>query len=102
MKYRVLITTRALADLRDIRGYIARRSPENAARFLEKLLHSFDRLERSPTSFGKAPEDAFVSYTLHQYVVKPYRILYRVEGRAIQILHIRHGGRRRADPDELV
>ena len=101
MTHRIVITDRALRDLRDIRDYIAKRSPENAARFLEKLLASFDKLEESPERFAVAPENDLVPYTLRQYVLKPYRILYRVEGRAVLILHVRHGARRGANPDEL-
>ena len=101
MSYRLLITDRALLDLRKIRDYIARHSPDNAAGFLEKILQKFDLIESAPDSHPKAPEDELVPYTLRQYVVKPYRILYRVEGRTIQILHIRHGARKRATPEEL-
>jgi plasmid stabilization system protein ParE len=96
MSYRVVITERALSDLTQIRDFIAKRSPINAAKFLEKLLRQFDVMERSPEGFGRAPEDALVPYTLHQIVVKPYRILYRVSGTSIQILHVRHGARQRA------
>ena len=101
MTHRVVITGRALADLRSIRDYIARRSPDNAARFLEKLLVSLDRLEDAPQRHATAPEGGLVPYTLRQYVVKPYRILYRVEGRTYQVLHVRHGAPRRATPDDL-
>ena len=101
MSYRIIITDRALSDLREIRDYIAKRSPENAARFLSKLVTRLDQIERSPESFAEAPEDPLVPYTLRQYVVKPYRILYRVEGRIVQILHVRHGARRPARPDEI-
>ncbi len=101
MTHRIVITDRALANLREIRDYIARRSPESAARFLEKLLASFDRLEDSPARFALAPENELVPYELRQYLLKPYRILYRVDGRTAQILHIRHGARRRAGADEL-
>ena len=101
MSYRVLITPRALADLREIRDYIARRSPANAAKFLQRLLREIDRLEEIPESFALAPEDKFVPYPLRQVVVRPYRILYRVSGRAVEILHVRHGARKRARPEEL-
>jgi toxin ParE1/3/4 len=102
MSYRVLITDRALEDLREIRDYIAKRSPDNAADFLGKILGSFDVIESSPGSYGKAREDELVPYTLHQYIVKPYRILYRVEGKAVHILHVRHGARKPATPEDLV
>ena len=45
MKFRTIITPRALQDLRDIRDYIARRNPGNAAKLLEKLLAAFDVIE---------------------------------------------------------
>ena len=91
MSHRLLITDRALSDLREIRDYIARQSPDNAAAFLEKILAKFDLIESAPNSYSTAPEDDLVPYTLRQYVMKPYRILYRVEGKTVQILHVRHG-----------
>jgi plasmid stabilization system protein ParE len=101
MSYRVVITGRALDDLRDIRDYIAKRSPANAERFLNRLLDGFDPLETTPEGFGTAPEDELVPYTLRQIIVKPSRILYRLSGRRVEILHIRHGARQAASPDEL-
>lgn len=101
MSNRLLITDRALADLKGIRDYIAKRSPLNAAKFLSKLLDELDVIEASPESFAKAPENEMVPYTLRQIVVKPYRILYRVVNNRIQILHIRHGAREPAAPEDL-
>jgi toxin ParE1/3/4 len=102
MSFRVVITDRALSDLQAIRDFIAVRSPANAARFLERLLEQFDVIELSPESFAKAPEDELVPYTLRQIVVRPYRILYRVVGNRVELLHIRHGARSRAKPEELM
>jgi plasmid stabilization system protein ParE len=101
MNYRVIITSRALADLTAIRDYIAKQSPANSAKFLQKVLAQFDVLEFSPESFATAPEDDSVPYTLRQVIVKPYRILYAVNGSRVEILHIRHGARLPASPDEL-
>jgi len=101
MTWRVIITDRALDDLRDIRDYIAGGSPASAARFLERLLEQFAVTERSPESFSTAPENDLVPYTLRQIVVKPYRVLYRVANRRVEILHIRHGARLPAKPAEL-
>jgi len=101
VKYRLVITPRALADLRSIRDYIASRSPDNAARFLHKVLDQLEVIGQSPQAFGKAPEDRLVSYALHQVVIKPYRILYRVQGRRVEILHVRHGARLPVPADEL-
>jgi len=101
MNYRVVITERALSDLTGIRDYIAKRSPMNAAKFLQRMLSQFDVLETFPEGFPTALEDDLVPYTLRQYIVKPYRVLYRVVGKRVEILHIRHGARQRATQDEL-
>jgi addiction module RelE/StbE family toxin len=101
MTYRLLITERAVADLTEIRDYIAVRSPSNAVKFLEKLLSKFDLIEALPETFAKAPEDKSVPYTLRQFIVKPYRILYRVVDDRVEIIHIRHAARLPAKPDDL-
>jgi addiction module RelE/StbE family toxin len=101
MNFRVVITDRALSDLREIRDYIARRSPQNASRFLERLLEKLDVLESSPESFAKATEDELVPYTLRQFVIRPYRVLYRVNGSRVEILHVRHGARLPATREDL-
>jgi len=49
MTCRTVITNRALGDLRD---NTAVHPPENAARFLERLLNEFDVIEATPESYG--------------------------------------------------
>ena len=90
-----------MGDLQDIRDYIARHSPTNAAKFLERLLTELDGIEATPEAFALAPEDALMPYTLRQFIVKPYRILYRVQGKRVEILHVRHGARLPARPEDL-
>lgn len=70
-------------------------------RFLNKLLSALDIIEKSPAGFGRAVENELVPFELHEYVVRPYRILYRVEGDRVQILHVRHGASRAARPHHL-
>ena len=101
MKYRLLITDRALDDLRCIRDYIAHDSADRAAKFLEKLLDRLDALEQFPHGFALAREDDLVPYELRQFVYRPYRILYRVVGGTVEILHVRHGARGGASKREL-
>ena len=100
-RHKLVITDRALADLRDIRDYIAKSSPANATRMLERLLAEFDAIEATPEAFGVAPEDDCVPFTLRQFVVKPYRVLYRVVDKRVDILHVRHGARAPVTPEEL-
>lgn len=101
MRFRVRITPRAETDLREIRDCIARRSPLTAGRFPGKLLASLDTIAESPRSFSRVDENELVPYKLHRYIFRPYRIPYRVVGNDVQILHIRHGARRRATRPDL-
>ena len=96
-----MITTRALVDLTEIRDYMAKRSPSNAAKFLEKVLAKIDVLESFPESFKTAPENDSVPYVLRHFIVKPYRVLYTINGWRVEVMHIRHGARLPAKPDEL-
>jgi plasmid stabilization system protein ParE len=90
-----------LDDLRGIRDYIAADSPDQAAGFLEKLLDSLEALERFPGACPLALENDLVSYELRQLVHGQYRVLYRVVGKSVQILHVRHAVRLSATRDEL-
>jgi len=101
MSYRIVFTPRSLSDLQDIRDYIAKRSPLNAIRYLERLLDELDTLETLPNGCPLAIENDLVPFELRQFIVKPYRILYRVKAKDVQILHIRHAARNPAKPDDL-
>jgi plasmid stabilization system protein ParE len=99
--FRVVITDRALDNLRAIRDFIARDSVDRAAEFLEKLLQGLDALEQFPQGFPLAIENELVPYELRQWPYGPYRVLYRVIGEKVEILHVRHGARLAATGEEL-
>jgi plasmid stabilization system protein ParE len=101
MTFRVVITDRALDDLRAIRDFIARDSVDRAAEFLEKLLRGLDALEQFPQGFPLAIENELVPYELRQWPFGQYRVLYRVTGQRVEILHVRHGARLPATGEEL-
>lgn len=102
MEFRLVITDRALDDLRSIRDFIARDSVDRAAEFLERLLQSLDALEQFPRGFPLAIENDLVPYELRQWVFGQYRVLYRVVGKKVEILHVRHGARLPATGEELL
>jgi plasmid stabilization system protein ParE len=68
---------------------------------LGKILSEFDLLESTPKGFALAPEKILFPYDLHQIIVKPYRILYRVTGNCVEIIQIRHGARLPATLEEI-
>lgn len=101
MKYTTFITARALADLKEIHSYIARDSPKHADRFVGRILDKIELLSSAPDGFGRALESDLVSYELRQMVVAPYRVLYRVQGKRVFIVHVRHAARHIAGRQEL-
>ncbi len=83
---------RALDDLVQIEGYIAESNPENAVRFIEKLLECCDNLAKMP-GMGRMRED--LAKDLHGFVRDGYIIFYRVKpnSRTLEIVRIIEGSR---------
>jgi len=81
-------TTRALADLAEIKAYIARDNPRAADRVRDKLAAAASSLEHFPDrgrpAGGNERELA---------VVRPYLIRYEHQGGKVEILAVRHGAR---------
>ena len=98
--YKVIYSKRALADLVSIYDYIASVSPSSATRMIERLLDMADSLEEFPGRFGLAREAGRFGFELRQVIVRPYRIVYRVEGTAVRIETFRHASRQPLRPDE--
>ena len=91
MDYRLLYTQRALNDLAEIIGYIAKDDAEAASRFGTSLLDHVDLLTRFPRLGSVVRKRSRVRKLLHS----PMLVYYRVDQdkRLIEILHVRHGGR---------
>lgn len=71
--------------------YIARDSPYHAARFAQKLIESTDRLASWPLSGRVIPE--MDDESRREIIVRPYRVMYRVEGDDVWITGVVHGAR---------
>jgi addiction module RelE/StbE family toxin len=79
-------------DLRAIKAYIANDSPTNAARFLEQLVASVDRLSEFPES-GRRLHEA-TPKDLRELNFRDYRIIYRPEPpERVLIVAVVHGHR---------
>jgi toxin ParE1/3/4 len=95
----VIWTDEAINDLRKIKEYIERSSPENARRFCLELLHAPDRLKQFPRSGEVVPE--FGIEDIRQVFRGDYRLIYQVAEGACYIRTIIHGSRdlqRHLDP----
>jgi len=95
--YHVRITPRALADLEAIFEYIKQHSPESAAKMIETLLDAIDGLDSMPYRFSVPRTGSARDRKIRSMPVGRYLVRYRIDEqrKAVHILRIRHGARRR-------
>jgi toxin ParE1/3/4 len=95
--YAVHITPRALADLEGIFNFISKSSQQNAPKMLESLLSAIDGLSLFPHRFNVPRTGYIKGRQIRSMPVRPYLVRYRIDDRrkAVFILRVRHGARRR-------
>ena len=81
---KIIWSPHSLKRLDEIGDYIAINSPENACKFIDKLIRSVERLKEFPLSGTTVSE----SPNLKQVVVQGYRIIYRPKDNAIEIITV--------------
>lgn len=95
MRFEVLLTAGALDDLTEIVEFIAAHdSSENAARVLEKIEQALAGLAQFPER-GSHPKE-LLELGIREYrqvFFKPYRLIYRVDGKKVYV-HLVADGRR--------
>lgn len=101
MRFKVEYSARAERDVYAAYAYIAQDAPLNALRWLEGLEEAVTSLSESPERYPLAPENEALAFELRQQVYGSYRVLFVIEGRSVQILHIRHGRRDVVKPGDL-
>jgi toxin ParE1/3/4 len=86
----VSFTELALADIENIRAYIARDNPSAATRIAEALVAAADRLSANPRlgRLGAIPGT-------FELIVKPYVLVYEIHRAEVMVLRIWHGRQRR-------
>ena len=93
-RFRVRWAEVAGRDLEDIASYIAVDSTENAERVLDRLESRAATLGTTPARGRVVPELArFGMRTWRELVVKPYRLIYRIEGGTVTVLALVDGRR---------
>ena len=88
---KVVWTEQAWERLAEIEEFIARDSPEAAARLIDKLVHRGDALPKHPDRGRKLPE--IPGSGLRELVVNQYRIVYRRTSNTIEVLTVFEGHR---------
>lgn len=102
--YRVVIADAALDRIREQVRYIAVEchAPENARRWLTRVLAAAETLETMPERCAKAIESAFRPFEIRALNIDGYLLLFVVneEDRTVLIVNARHG-RQLPRPDDL-
>jgi len=88
---RVAWTEQARRSLDDILSYIARDSPDSAARFLARALHTASTLDVSSERGRIVPE--LEDPRVRELFVHRYRLIYEVGTTEVTILAFLHGSR---------
>jgi toxin ParE1/3/4 len=103
MAYQVSITLRAKRDLSQLYDDINASDSETARRWYNGLKQSILSLETFPNRCAATPENRKFRHLLYGDKPYVYRVIYRVLKREkrVEILHIRHGARRRFTRSEL-
>ena len=88
---KVIWTEPALADLREIRDFVAKDSPTYAARLASRLVEAPRRLAQFDKSGQRVPE--FDQDHIRELPVGSYRLIYVVRNGTCYIVAVVHGSR---------
>jgi toxin ParE1/3/4 len=91
MPHKIIWSPEAVADLTEIRAYIARDSDGYAAAMMERILVAVDRLANYPKLGQRVPE--LDDESLRQVIVVPYRVIYRLGAQSVDVAAVVHGAR---------
>ena len=104
MAYLVNITARAQRDLADLYDQIGAESSTAARSWYAGLKQAILDLENQPYLWPTTRESARLRHVLYGHRPhRVYRAIYRVleKRKTVDVLHIRHGSRRRFEPSDL-
>jgi toxin ParE1/3/4 len=89
---KVLWTEAALRQLVQIHEYIAQDSPRYAVAMIDRITRRSEQCRQFPLMAGKVPE--YDRDDIREVLEYPYRIIYRVLPKQVDILAVIHGARR--------
>ena len=95
MKYAVNVTLRAERDLARLYGEIDAANSETAREWYRGLKKQILSLEKLPFRSAVTPENRNLRHLLYGHRRNTYRVIYRVVGMRVNVLHVRHGARKK-------
>ncbi len=90
-QYQVNISSIAAEEIEKFYLYIADDSPANAESWYFSIYDQIQTLNNFPARNPFADEDVFYDYEIRNLIVGNYRVLYRIKGKTVEILHVKHG-----------
>jgi toxin ParE1/3/4 len=93
MAHRIIWSRTSQRDLRSLVTYISKDSPQRAQHFGYRIVANVEMLHEHPLMGRIVPE--FHQQNLHEIIVPPYRIIYRInaESELIEVIRIWHAAR---------
>lgn len=83
-----------MRDLEEIVGFVASESPSDATRLLERIERRAAALDSTPQRGRCVPELLYFGMrTWRELIVRPYRIVYRVDRDSVTVLAVFDGRR---------
>ncbi len=93
-RFRVEWAEAAVRDLDSLAGFLATRSERDAERIVALVERRAATLESSPTRGRIVPElSRFGMQTWRELIVRPWRVVYRIEGDVVMVLALFDGRR---------
>jgi len=94
--YRVIVSPRAFDDLDRIIDYIKADSPSNAAKVVDRLWESMQRLRDMPHRYRVVQGLSRPRRAVRKMPVPPFLVYYRIDDtmQVVRVLTVRHGRRR--------
>lgn len=94
MRYRVELSARAEADVKEAYDYIASHGPADPDDWKHGLEQKLTTLEHFPEACGFAPENDFSQAEIRQTLHGPFRIVFTIRDQNVYVITVRHGARR--------
>jgi toxin ParE1/3/4 len=95
MEYAVSLTARAERDVANLFEEINAEDSEAARKWYLGLKKKILSLGTMPFRCSVTPENATLRHLLYGRGHSTYRVIYRVTAKQVEVLHIRHGARKK-------
>lgn len=93
--YHINIKATAENDLATRYQQIAEDSPQNALNWYVNIIQAIEKLDSMAERCPIAPEDTDIQQGIRHLIIGAYRVLYRIDGDTVEVLHVRHSAKER-------